>query len=442
MRAATPEERASRPASDTPTLISLFTGAGGLDLGLEMAGFRTVTALDNDRRCIETLETNQARRIIGPHDVPYLAGARIVGASVADVTGDDLRPDAAPRTWRPDLLAGGPPCQPFSSAGKQMSLDDPRGRLFEHFVRIARELRPRYILFENVRGIVTARGPSGEPGEVLHRIRGAFEELGYGTSFALLNAADYGLPQRRVRCFMMAALRGVVPQFPAPTHGSGSGFFTHARLKPWVTLRSFLQGRPEPTPTEVVRPTPRLSAKLHSLPEGSGLKSPGAREATRPGGHWGYKQGTFIADQSKPARTVTAAATQDWVRSGDGTLRRLTVRECASLQGFPDDWEFAGSQADRFRQVGNAVPTVFGSVLGEVLRRTLLEHAGSKAKAHSVPFPEKFAVAIQYTRREAARNGPSRARVRSLDDTAREQSKGIGNAERTKSMPLFDRQSR
>src|SRR5581483_1030294 len=176
-----------------------------------------------------------------------------------------------------------------------LSIEDPRGRLFEEFARLVAGLRPRLVLFENVRGLVTSRGPSGEPGEVLSLVREAFERLGYATTFALLNAADFGVSQRRVRCFMMAACEGVLPVFPEPTHDEHpvNDFFA-ARL-PWVTLGTFLAGRPAPAEGEIVRPTPQLAAQLATLKPGNGLKSAGARETTRPGGHWGYRQGTFIA---------------------------------------------------------------------------------------------------------------------------------------------------
>jgi DNA (cytosine-5)-methyltransferase 1 len=421
----------------SPTLVSLFTGAGGLDVGLERAGFRTVSAIDNDLRCIEVLRENQARRIQGRPGTFLLAGTKLVHASVADVQASDLASSRG--DGRPDLLAGGPPCQPFSSAGKQLSLDDPRGRLFEHFVRLTRALAPRYILFENVRGLVTARGANGEPGEVIHAIRAAFEDLGYGTRFGLLNAADYGCPQRRVRVFMLAAARGEVPAFPPPTHARVAGAGT--AVQPWVTLGDFLAGRPAPTEDEVVRPSPRLAAALAEVPDGSGLKSPGAREATRPGGHWGYKQGTFIADPRLPARTVTAAATQDWVRDEQGRLRRLTLSECAALQGFPPEWRFSCPRADAFRQVGNAVPAVFGTVLGRVLRQAI-RAPRSRAAAVSVPFPTSFATAIAYTRRDMQRNGASRFRVRSAGRTGSAKLKGLGRAgtARTSTLPLFQPQ--
>lgn len=201
-----------------PSVVSLFSGAGGLDIGLEKAGFATVFANDFDPDCIETLKANRRREI--PIDEGgdrfFLREATISQSRVEALSRADIVPPRQGRQWRPDILAGGPPCQPFSSSGKQLALRDPRGNLFEDFVRLADELRPRLILFENVRGIVTARGPRGRPGEVVARVRAAFEAIGYATTFSLLNAADFGTPQRRVRLFMMATDSAPLPKFRTP----------------------------------------------------------------------------------------------------------------------------------------------------------------------------------------------------------------------------------
>lgn len=416
----------------TFTVVSLFTGAGGLDIGLERAGFQTVSAVDFDADCVASLRANQRAGIPIGDGRKHLVGTTLLAADVEQLRAEQLRPAGAGRDWTPDLMAGGPPCQPFSSSGKLLSVEDPRGKLFHHFVRLADALRPKLILFENVRGLVTAKGPSGEPGEVLRMVKDAFERIGYATSFALLNAADYGAAQRRVRCLMMTTRCSALPPFPEATHAEkpARGLFG-ARL-PWVTLREFLASFPPPTGAEIVRPTPGLAAQLANVPEGSGLKSAGAREATRPGGHWGYRQGTFIADSNQPARTITASASQDWIRLPDGSLRRLTLRECAALQGFPCDWQFVGPVASRFRQVGNAVPSIFGKVLGETVLATL--QGGCKARPASAPLPGELLSAIEYTRREHRRNGASRrearARMRSGAVDLREV-KGLGSADRS-----------
>lgn len=413
------------------TVVSIFTGAGGLDIGLEQAGFRTVSAVDCDASCVGSLCANQRAGLSAGNGRNHLEGTGLLAAEVECLSAEQLRPAGSARGWVPDLMAGGPPCQPFSSSGKMLSTNDPRGRLFRHFVRLAGALRPRLILFENVRGLITARGTRGEPGEVLRLVRGAFEGIGYATTFALLNAADYGLPQRRVRCFMMATRDTALPQFPDPTHAEQPRIGLFDVRLPWVTLGEFLASFPPPAEEEIVRPTPALAAQLAGVPEGSGLKSAGAREATRPGGHWGYRQGTFIADLRQPARTITASASQDWVRHPDGSLRRLTLHECAALQGFPRAWQFVGPIASRFRQVGNAVPSVFGRVLGKALLAALGE--GRRLKPASAPLPHGFVTAIEYTRREHRRNGASRREARQklrAGGVDPGEVKGLGSADR------------
>jgi DNA (cytosine-5)-methyltransferase 1 len=316
------------------------------------------------------------------------------------------------------------------------SINDPRGRLFEDFVRLAEGLAPKLILFENVRGLVTARGEKNQPGEVLHLVRKAFEGIGYATNFALLNAADYGCPQRRVRCFMLATRCTRLPDFPEATHAERAESDLFGTALPWVTLDEYLASQLLPSDEEIVRPTDRLAAQLADVPAGSGLKSAGAREATRPSGHWGYRQGTFIADPTQPARTVTASASQDWIRLADGSLRRLTLRECAGLQGFPPEWAFAGPIASRFRQVGNAVPSVFGRVLGRVLIDALND--GISNRPESAPLPREFEVAIAYTKREEARNGASRRKAReALEQPGADLQlvKGFGTAEGANRIP-------
>jgi DNA (cytosine-5)-methyltransferase 1 len=412
-----------RLVGSEPTLVSLFAGGGGLDIGLEDAGFRTVCAVDVDARCVETLEANKARGIISRLNRAPLSDAAILRADVAKLDGAAIM-EASGLGVRPTLMAGGPPCQPFSSSGKMLGLDDPRGRLFEHYVRIASELLPDYILFENVRGLITAKGPTGRHGETLDMVRDAFEGIGYATSFALLNSADFGAPQRRVRIFMLGARDRALPDFPSPTHAQTRDG-TSERL-PWVPLETVLDR--SPPPEDVVRPTAALAALLASVRPGSGMKSSGAKETTRPGGHWGYRQGTFVCDPSRPARTVTASSAQDWLKLQDGSHRRLTWRECARLQGFPEEWIFAGARDDRQRQVGNAVPVAFGAALGRSILEALDE--GRIGQVASKPFPTSFAKAARSTARENVKNGGTRAVIRELKMSGGDVShlKGTGRA--------------
>lgn len=391
----------------SPTLVDLFSGAGGLTASFERAGFRSVAMVELDSDCVGTLRENQRRRLrieASPHGL-FLEGTKIIHADVRNITKADLVPfDAAP-DWRPTVLAGGPPCQPFSFAGLGQGLNDQRGQLFREFVRIASELRPRFLLFENVSGLVTAKCAEGGPGGVLRIIQTAFEAIGYACRFALLNSADYGAPQRRVRLYMIGSESDTLPEFPRATHSSGGA----GGLAQWVALRDCLKHLPCPADEDIVTPRGRRAAELLRLRPGTGLKSSGIVEANRPSGHWGYRQDCFRADESLPSRTIRAASTPDWIVDR-GQMRRLTWQECAALQNFPTEWSFCGSTSSRFRQIGNAVQ---GHV-GRQLAATLLEAAGTEGKgvAISPPWPTAFHKRVRYTAAEARVNGSHRAAAR------------------------------
>ena len=376
------------------TAIDLFAGAGGLASSLEASGWQTVSTLDIDENAVATLRRNQARG--------YLAGARIVEGDIHDIVARDLRPAGVRSTWRPDLLTGGPPCQPFSSAGRMRGFEDPRGGLFQEFVRLADELKPRFILFENVAGLVTAKTPNGEVGGVLRRIQNEFEDIGYACRFDLLNAADFGAPQRRVRLYMIASRQERLPEFSRPTHSRDKS----DGRKPWVTLTEFLATQPSPSREDIVRPNAHRAAALAKLLPGTGLRSGGIVEANRPSGHWGYRQDCFVADMTMPSRTIRAAATPDWLRLRGGSMRRLTWRECANLQGFPADWEFVGTVASRFRQIGNAVQGHIGRAIGAALNVSASETRRSKSA--SAPWPACFHKRVRYTAMEEVVNGAHR----------------------------------
>ena len=378
-----------------PKYVSLFSGAGGLDIGLERAGFTAVSQCEIDDVFCDTLRANQgAKRADGRS---YFSEARIVARDVALLTGKELKCGQ-----EIDLVVGGPPCQSFSSAGKQLSVLDPRGLLVHEFFRIVDEIQPKMFLFENVRGLVTARDSNGEPGGVIRDLLERFWGTGYSARATLLNSADFGSYQRRVRCFIVGSRYGRAPVFPSPTHQKTSDL-VH---KPWNCLRDFLAHHADGDEGNFTYPTAALAAQLEALPNGSGLKSAGKAETTRPGGHWGYRQGTFIADLDLPARTVTGSSSQDWIR-WDGRLRRLTLPEIMQLQGFPIDWELCGTKAQKYKQVGNAVPTVFGRILGNMIGGHLKDFPSSRPER--IEMPKSFKGYIDYTKKDQARNGEARS---------------------------------
>ena len=395
-----------------PTLVSLFSGAGGLDIGLEQAGWHTVVATDFDRDCVATLTASRdaGLPIPGPKGATYLAGAKVIRADAVELTAEDLRPERATSSWRPDLVAGGPPCQPWSSAGLQQGFNDPRGRLVEQFVRLVAELQPRFVLFENVRGLVTAVGANGEPGAALKLIQHSLEEVGYASTVALLNAADYGAAQRRVRLLLIASAEYALPEFPEPTHCPADDLNLLDEREPWHSLGDFLASHGPPAREDVVRPSPERARELAALEPGTGLRTAGRVESNRPGGHWGYRQDCFVADLRVPSRTIRAATTPDWIREADGSLRRLTWRECAGLQGFPDDWRFAGTTSSRFRQIGNAVQTNVAAAIGRTLSAALAAGPASEPPV-SKPWPLDFHKRVRYTISEHRVNGKHRVRV-------------------------------
>lgn len=377
-----------------PKYVSLFTGAGGLDIGLERAGLKAVSLCEIEKVFCETLYENQQFKHSDGTD--YFCGATIHNEDICDVKGLDLT-----NGNQIDLVVGGPPCQAFSSAGSQRSVLDARGQLVHEFLRIVDEIEPKMFLFENVRGLVTARDASGEPGGVISDLMEQFHELGYSCRATLLNSADYGSYQRRVRCFIIASRNGRAPLFPETTHQKSDSLF----FPRWKSLGEFLGRSADNDQSNYTFPTEELAKHLKEIPDGSGIKSKGKAEPTRPGGHWGYRQGTFIADQLLPARTVTGSASQDWIRH-NGLLRRLTLQEVMLLQGFPEDWHILGTKAQKYKQVGNAVPAVFGELLGTTIREHLENYPSEPPER--LEMPESFKGYIDYTKRDHKRNASAR----------------------------------
>lgn len=378
--------------------ISLFSGAGGLDIGLESAGLSCRYASDIDIAAHATLAEN--KRCNSRH----LRNAIIEQADVSLTKGRQLLETIGTIRGEVPLLVGGPPCQSWSSAGHQKGWLDPRGRLFDDFVRLANELDVRWLVFENVRGLLTARGPDGVPGSALTLIRNKLLKAGFQTQVALLNAADFGVPQRRVRIVVFGYRIGDQLSLPSPTHFKGD------RDQPWVSMQAALSSITELTEDEVIRPNAKLLKQLSALKPGSGVKSPGKAEATRPGGHWGYKQGAFIADTNISARTVTANQQQDWLIDPHFGIRRLCPRECAALQTFPADWNFVGKRTDQYRLIGNAVPPLLAQQIGTSLLQHIFRSGGEQrvSTVALTPLAPNLEAAVRYTAREEWRNGPSR----------------------------------
>ncbi len=379
--------------------LELFTGAGGLALGTHAAGFKHAALLDWNRDACTTLRENVR------HDtVPGVSDWKIVEGDVRKCDYESFGPV--------QLVAGGPPCQPFSIGGKHRGMDDGRDMIPE-FIRAIREVQPAAFLFENVKGLirktfknylayvelrlqhpeVPARdGDTWEDHlarlEDVHT-RGGREGLHYRIVRRLINAADYGVPQTRERVFIVGFRNDLDTEwhFPEPTHArerlqydqwvSGeywetrglerpappvrlsravSRLFPPAR-KPWTTLRDSISDLPAPRPCRE-----KPDALFHRF-------QPGARAYP---GHTG-------SPLDRPAKTLKAGVHgvpggENMIAFPDGTVRYLTVREAARVQTFPDAWRFTGSWTETMRQLGNAVPmqlaaTLAGSIVASLAPR-------------------------------------------------------------------------
>ena len=357
--------------------ISLFTGAMGLDLGLELAGFETRVALESDKVVCRTIRRNRPTLPLIPEDISTVPTARIL--QVAHL-----------KRGEADLVSGGLCCQPFSTAGRRQSLQDPRGALFEEFVRVVSDVRPRLFLLENVLGILSAavkhrplnqRGkgfpplaPEETPGSAVRVILKRFDSIGYKAKPYLLNSADYGTPQIRKRVFFVGSKDGRAFEPPLPTHFENP---EPGQLK-WRTLSDALRGLRDET-----REGARFSAKraryLQLVPQGGDWRDLPTRLQRGAVGKayysWGGRTG-FCRRLSfrRPAPTlVSSPVTKASCMCHPTQTRPLTVKEYARLQEFPDEWVFEGSSGQKYLQIGNAVPVSLARAIGGALASALAE---------------------------------------------------------------------
>jgi DNA (cytosine-5)-methyltransferase 1 len=339
-------------------VISLFSGAMGLDIGLAQVGLNIKIGQDIDGGCVATMKSN---------------GHNVLMGDIREMRPEKLLSDAWLAPAEPFLVCGGPPCQPFSTAGKRMGINDPRGSLFMDFVRMIDYIRPRFFIMENVKGLMSSSvksnensGKSAEP--VLDIILSEFNKLGYKTVYGVLDAVNYGVPQFRERFVLMGSRDNENIFLPVPTH-----FQVHQDLMyRWVSLRSAICDL-EDNPGEcVIFSTERLKF-LQMVPEGGNWRNlPNKYVEKAMGGAYksgGGKVGFFrrlAYDQPSPT-LVTSPVQKASMLCHPTQDRPLSVREYARIQQFPDSWVFAGSVSERYKQIGNAVPVGLARALGKVI---------------------------------------------------------------------------
>lgn len=318
-----------------PTL-SLFSGGGGLDIAFSDAGFDIIELVEIDPRFSDTLSNN------------FNDQGSVKCIDIRDYhPSDDLKVD---------MIIGGPPCQTFSAAGRRASgvkgTSDPRGTLFEEYVRILKKLKPKVFLFENVAGIVGAEG-----GKAWESIIEAFESAGYKVYWRVLDAADYGVPQHRERVFIVGLKSGNF-NFPYPTHGPDVN-------EPYYTAEKAVQKLQLDEDIEKLKINGRWSKLIPGIPPGLNYSYYTAKMGyPRPIFAWRSKFSDFMykADPETPVRTIKAQGGQ-YTGPFSWENRHFDVNELKRLQTFPDDYDISGARRVQIHQIGNSVPPQIGRIL-------------------------------------------------------------------------------
>ncbi len=352
------------------TAVSLFSGAGGLDLGIEEAGFATRVAVEWDHDAADTMEKNATEHFpalqeVVRGDLYSLAMGGGSGLSTKDI----LKAGGFERRERPDLLVGGPPCVAFSKSGFWLDWkregDDPAASLLQAYTRVLAEARPRHFILENVYAL-TFDNKASRP--AFERLQHEITAAGYRFKWGVLNAADYGVPQARPRLFIVGAARGeTVPDLPEPTHsGSWERRPSGAGAKPHVTTGQALADLvTTPEAEEVIRG--RWGHLLPDIPPGGNYLHYTAEQGhPEPLFDWRSRYWSFLLklNPERPSPTIQAQPGPN-VGPFHWDNRRLRVPELRRLFTFPEAFEFVGKRASVQSQVGNSVPPLLAQRVAE-----------------------------------------------------------------------------
>jgi DNA (cytosine-5)-methyltransferase 1 len=298
-------------------VVSLFSGAGGFDLGFIQAGHKVVWANDINTDCAITYRHN-----IGNH---------FVVGDIKDIPTCEI-PDC-------DVVIGGFPCQGFSQANRNRNSEDERNKLYLEFVRVVNDKQPKYFVAENVRGLLSI-----DKGEAIKMIVKDFQDLGYNVDYKVFDAADFGVPQNRKRVIIIGVRNDIFTgkfPFPIPTYAAKSDFLHNK----WITIGKALENIPDPSEENTT-----LLNHIYSKYKVTDRNFTGHRKT----------------DPDKPSPTILAKDTGGNVATHHPkNHRRMSVRESAIIQTFPLDFEFFGSMGSMYRQIGNAVAVRFAKCIGQ-----------------------------------------------------------------------------
>jgi DNA (cytosine-5)-methyltransferase 1 len=391
------------------TAVSLFTGAMGLDLGLESTKeFKLLACVEKEEAFRKTIELNRNAGRTSSHEM-------LIYGDINELDPWQLLHDIGLAPGELDILVGGPPCQAFSTAGRRKSVEDARGTLLWRFLDFVKILQPKIFLMENVRGLVSAAlrhrkiserpergGLPLEHDEIPGSVLSAFvNELsqGEGNRYRMdafeVNAVNYGAPQIRERLICIGNRLDQRIDFPSPTHANPEAFDSknddHKQLallsspddvqtfnlRPWKTLRDAIGDLKEASPT-VLDFSPRKRHYLSLVPPGSNWRSlpvsiqkeSMGKAFFAKGGRSGWWRRLTFDVPSPTLVTMPNHASTSLCHPIE--TRALTLREYARIQEFPDDWEFYGTVSQQYCQVGNAVPVRLGMVAAEVILDALL----------------------------------------------------------------------
>lgn len=366
--------------------ISLFSVAMGLDLGIEKAGVKIRVCVEKDKWAAQTIRANTSIPVIERdiNDVPTDEILAAAGIGRQDVT----------------LVIGGPPCQAFSTAGKQKGFADFRGNVMLQYLRVVRDIMPEFFIMENVRGLQSAKLNSVpaeyaefEPikdvkGSAFHFMVAEFRKLGYSISHALLNAANYGVPEKRERIVVIGH-RGERVPIPSPTQSENGEFGT----KKWNTLRSCIgdmEHRTDLHYTELrKRSLPYMKImkegqNWRNLPEDMAMQAMG-KAYFLSGGKTGFLR-RLKFDEPSPT-LVTSPTMPATLLCHPTQLRPLSIEEYARIQQFPDSWTFNGPLETIYKQIGNAVPVRLGQAVGQQIMRFINGQTSANEEARNkIPY--------------------------------------------------------